>query len=63
MTLGEIRASKSGTPSGALCLSGVTQQEHDDDGGEQGSHGVVSPVMGGGRESVVDCPASISRHV
>ena len=40
----------------------MTEEEHDHDGGQQGGHGVVSPLVGrggGGREdSREDCPAS-----
>ena len=38
----------------------MTEEEHDHDGGQQGGHGVVSPLMGGagGGESAVDGPAS-----
>ena len=41
-------------------LGGVTEEEHDHDRGQQGSHGVVSPLMGGGGggESAVDGSAS-----
>ena len=38
----------------------MAQQEHDDDGGEQGSHGFVSPMMAGDRQSVLNPPSSIN---
>ena len=46
-------------------LGGVTHEEHDDDGGQQGDHGVVSPLMTGGGvgEGGVDRTTPRNHHI